>query len=224
MSEWLNIVEQVTPESAISSEVREAEPIRLFLCMQFEPESLQNRRSRETWIAEALTVMLERACAANDGFQHDEAGRGAYRSEEYPDGSSSIFFSLKQPAIVLRQYILRLVRYMRVSKSVFVVALIYLDRVRHDDKLLSLNYLNVHRLLTTALGLAGKYLEDESHKNSTIARIGGVPSGVEMNMLEVEFLRRIGWNCGVSEMAYEIYERTAFGEEERCERLESGRT
>lgn len=95
----------------------------------------------------------------------------------------------------------------------FVVSLVYLDRIRVEDDLLCLSYLNVHRLLTTSLLLSCKYLEDETYRNSAICRIGGVPSIAEMNMLEKQFLRRLNWNCSVSCATFKEYEFGIFGDE-----------
>lgn len=118
-----------------------------------------------------------------------------------------MFFSLSKPGIVLSKYLRRFVRYLNVSRSVFIVSLIYLDRVHESDEMLGLEELNIHRLVTTALCVAAKYLEDESHRNSSLSRIGGVPSTSEMNVLEHEFLRRLNWACAVSMEMYRVYEK-----------------
>lgn len=162
-------------------------------------------------LVEYITTVLENICCINNGrIPVPPPGTTAYRSSAFPDGSSSIFFSLQRPAVHMRHYVARLVKYLRVSKSVFVVALIYLDRVHAADEILALTHLNVHRLITTALAIACKYLEDEVHRNSTVSRIGGVPSTAEMNLLELQFLRRINWDCSVSVDSYELYRSNVF--------------
>lgn len=88
----------------------------------------------------------------------------------------------------------------------FIVALIYLDRICDEDDLLAVRELNIHRLITSSFCVAAKYLEDESHRNASLARIGGVPTTEEMNMLEAQFLRRLQWDCSVSADMYELYE------------------
>lgn len=164
-------------------------------------------------LVDAISAILENICAINKcrmpSIQYQCNG-SPFRSTRYPDGSSSIFFSLQKPTIQMRYYISRLVKYMQVSKSAFVVALIYLDRVHAADEILAINDLNVHRLITTALTIACKFLEDEVHRNSTVSRIGGVPSTAEMNLLETQFLRRINWNCSVTSAHYELYRVNIF--------------
>jgi Cyclin len=168
----------------------------------------------EQELIECIAAILENICAINNTRVNMSSAIGSpqnkYRSNSYPDGTSSIFFSLQRPAVDMRYYVARLVRYMHVSKSVFVVALIYLDRVHAADEILALTDFNVHRLITTAVSVACKYLEDEVHRNSTVCRIGGVPSLAEMNLLESQFLRRIDWDCSVSMRSYELYRSNVF--------------
>lgn len=161
----------------------------------------------EHTLVDALTAMLQATCHNNNATLNVglTASATGYRSDLYPDGSSSFFFSLRRPTIHLRQYIARLVCYLHVSPSVFIVALVYLDRVHCDDALLALTDLNVHRLLTTALTVAAKFLEDDPLRNSATCCIGGVPSVKEMNMLEFQFLRRLQWKCSVSTRVYQTY-------------------
>jgi hypothetical protein len=168
----------------------------------------------EPELIECIAAILENICAINNTRVNMSSTNGnpqnKYRSNSYPDGTSSIFFSLQRPAVDMRYYVARLVRYMHVSKSVFVVALIYLDRVHAADEILALTDFNVHRLITTAVSVACKFLEDEVHRNSTVCRIGGVPSLAEMNLLESQFLRRIDWDCSVSMRSYELYRSNVF--------------
>ena len=183
---------------------------------QFEPVDTRTPFLQELETVDAITAVLEKTCLTNQtcvkqNLRSTSSSKPPYRSHKYPDGTTSIFFSLNQPNIILRDYVTRLVRYMHVSKSVFIVSLIYLDRIRHDDQLLSLTYLNVHRLLTTSVAVASKFLEDESHRNSTVSKIGGVPTLAEMNMLETQFLRRLHWNCAVDPSTYHQYHATVFG-------------
>lgn len=205
------IIEGLTPENALSSPGCQAPWLEL-MADHFETEDEESRPAREVQLVDAITSVLESICTVNRNFPKlpSSPGHAPYRSVAYPDGSSSIFFSLQKPSIVMRQYVARLVRYLHVSRSVYVVSLIYLDRVHENDEMLALTELNVHRLITTALAVASKYLEDECHRNSTVRRIGGVPTTEEMNLLESQFLRRLGWDCSVSPVSYALYENNIF--------------
>lgn len=203
------VLEHLTPEKELTStpSLRTHGP---FCPGQFEDGTIRMVRMCEGELIRAMVILLEEACEENR--RKSQRVRIAltrklpYRTEKYPDGSSSVFFSLTKPAILLTNYMTRFVRYLNVSRSVFIVSLIYLDRVKQEDELLGLADLNIHRLVTTALCIAAKYLEDESHRNSSLSRIGGVPSTDEMNMLEHEFLRRMNWVCSVSVETYALYE------------------
>lgn len=203
------ILEHVTPEvgSSPGGGLRTYGP---FSPGQFEDASVRIVRMREEELVDALAAILGEICAQNEGVGRTvlqrALGKPPYRSDRYPDSSSSVFFSLSKPGIVLKHYLARFVRYLNVSRSVFVVGLIYLDRVCADDRLLALTELNIHRLLTTALCTAAKFVEDESHRNSSLSKIGGVPTTEEMNVLELQFLRRLNWDCSISVGAYRLYE------------------
>lgn len=218
-AEWGFYTEQLTPANAsLDVAASRPQPRNCFIPGQFECDSdacgqgMGNITDDE--LVDAITTILENICSINNGRIVSSPGvsgtRAPYRSAAFPDGSSSIYFSLQKPAVEMRYYVARLVKYMHVSASVFIVALIYLDRVHSADEILALQDLNVHRLITTSLAVSCKFLEDEVHRNSTICRIGGVPSTVEMNLLESQFLRRINWNCAVSAEQYELYRSNVF--------------
>lgn len=101
------------------------------------------------------------------------------------------------PPITLGAYVSRFTRHLAISPAVYVVALIYLDRVAAADAALALTPLNVHRLLTVAVSLATKVVEDGVVRPAAIARVGGVPSAAEMAALEGHLLRRLGWRLHV---------------------------
>lgn len=225
-AEWQSYIEQVTPANAPTpSEVERKNHSAGILSCQFQNFDSDEGNVTEDELVNAITAILENICSINNGRiavpPKFGSSRAPYRSATYPDGSSSVFFSLQKPAVDMRYYVARLVKYMHVSTSVFVVALIYLDRVHAADEILALTDLNVHRLITTALGVACKFLEDEVHRNSTVSRIGGVPSTSEMNLLESQFLRRMNWDCSVSVDSYELYRSNVFKKKEVLPRTSS---
>lgn len=206
-------LERVTPERGTGIP-RSWEKRDDYMAGHFEEADDNPKKPREAELICAVSDVLETTCSINQRLVRSSPSPFTYgqvfRSSRYPDGSSSVFFSLQRPVIVLRHYVYRLVKYLQVSRSVFIAALIYLDRVHANDSILAITDLNVHRLVTTALGLAIKYLEDESYRNSTVSRIGGVPTTAEMNVLERQFLRRLNWNCSISKDIYDLYERNVF--------------
>lgn len=203
------IVEHLTPEVSLIPRIN-LRTYGPFFPGQFEDGTVHVVKMKESDLVDSISVILSNICLQNQTANLQAIPalmmRPPYRSEKYPDGSSSVFFSLTKPQIVLKTYITRFVRYLNVSRSVFIVGLIYLDRVCADDNMLALTELNMHRLITAALCAAAKFLEDESHRNSCLSKIGGVPSTAEMNILETQFMRRLRWDCSVSMNTYQLYE------------------
>lgn len=205
------VVEQLTPEASLTPQLN-LRTYGPFFPGQFEDGTVLVVKMKEAELVDSIAIILTKICRENEKASIEMVpglvGKPPYRSKKYPDGSSSVFFSLSKPSVVLKNYITRFVRYLNVSRSVFIVSLIYLDRVRSDDNMLALTELNIHRLITTALCTAAKFLEDESHRNSSLSRIGGVPTTEEMNVLETQFLRRLRWDCSVSADTYQLYEES----------------
>lgn len=119
----------------------------------------------------------------------------------------SIFYSTFRQPFTLESYISRLVLYANCSRSVFVNALVYLDRIKKTDPRLAISEMNVHRVLMTAVVLSVKFLEDELYRNSYFAKVGGIQTVEEFNRLEGTFLEAIGWAVHVDNAEYAQYER-----------------
>lgn len=88
--------------------------------------------------------------------------------------------------------------------SVYVYALILLDRVqeRHANFLVTAQ--NLHRLTITSVTIGAKYLDDFFYKNSYYATVGGV-STVLLNQMEAELLRLLDYDCSVSPECFQAY-------------------
>lgn len=124
----------------------------------------------------------------------------ADKSVSLPDHKQpeSVFFSIQEPDISTSEYLRRLVCYTQCSPSAFVVMLIYLDRAACANPLLRLCAFNLHRLLVTALMLACKILDDHCFATAHYAKVGGIPTPLEMNRLELQFLRVLDFRTHVT--------------------------
>eukprot|EP00171_Calliarthron_tuberculosum_P015141 IDg15141t1 len=120
----------------------------------------------------------------------------------------SVFFSVTEPAIEMHEYVRRLVRYANCSRSAFINALIYLQRLICVNPLLRLTPLNLHRLLTTAVVLAAKTLDDRCYSNAHYARVGGIATVGEMNRLELQMLATLRFRTFVSFNEYDLFVRS----------------
>lgn len=150
-----------------------------------------------------VTRDLEDLCDAN------EAAAGSPELASAPpchvaEQLKSFYSAFKQP-FALDFYVRRLVQYTNCSSSVFIVAMVYLDRLQKRVPSLRLNMMNVHRLLITAVVLAVKNLDDELYANSYYARVGGLTTD-ELNRLESSMLNLLDWRLNVSPETFSVYE------------------
>ena len=104
----------------------------------------------------------------------------------------TIFHALKPPAISVHKYLQRIFQYANCSRSCFVVALIYVDRIIQRNANFMITSLNIHRLLITSVMVAAKFYDDIYYDNAYYAKVGGIPTA-EMNSLELEFLFMINF-------------------------------
>jgi len=121
------------------------------------------------------------------------------------DDDEKMFFSLESQPFSMEFYVDRLVTYCNCSTSAFVVALAYLDKVQVKCRALSLTQQNCHRLLSTALLLAIKFLDDEVCKQDFYAQVFGLNTE-ELNQLELTMLKLLDWNLFFDHNMYNRYE------------------
>ena len=94
--------------------------------------------------------------------------------------------------MALDAYLSRIFRYANCSPACYVLAFIYLERLVAADRQLRVPALSVHRLISTCVLVATKFLDDSYYNNSYFAKIVGI-SLTEMNALELELLGRLDW-------------------------------
>jgi hypothetical protein len=112
------------------------------------------------------------------------------------------FDSSKIPPISLFKYFERLKNLGRCCDASFLIALIYIDRIRAEDSNFALTERNVHRLFLTCTIVAEKYMNDDVYVNTYYAGVGGVCVR-ELNRLEAILLNVLGWRLGVSPEDYD---------------------
>lgn len=107
------------------------------------------------------------------------------------------------PEISVGEYLGRIVKYTNCSSEAFVVSLIFLDRLYLHNKYL-VTWNNVHRLLLTSILISSKLLDDYTFNNKYFSYVGGVAL-LELNQLEMEFLKLLKFDLCVRTEAYESY-------------------
>lgn len=118
-----------------------------------------------------------------------------------------MFRAAKIPNIRLGDYLQRIFQYALASKSCYVAALIYLQRLANKNSSFRINSFTAHRLIITSVVLAVKFHEDEYYTNDFYARVGGV-TNQEFNTLEIEMLLALDFRLSITQ-----------GEFEECENM-----
>ena len=113
------------------------------------------------------------------------------------------FLSKKVPAITIKNYLERLIKYTKIESTTLVLILIFIDRVCDINKI-RLNYFNIHKLIIASMLVSIKYNEDDYFSNEFYAKVGGIRM-TEMNKLEYEFLSLIEFNLFVNEEVFNKY-------------------
>ncbi|CAG8607848.1 12456_t:CDS:2, partial [Gigaspora rosea] len=101
------------------------------------------------------------------------------------------FHSRASPSITVSDYLRRIVKYTSLERSCLLILLLYIDRVCENNTF-TITSLTVHRFIIAAVTVSSKALCDSYCTNTHYARVGGI-STQELNTLELEFLKLIGW-------------------------------
>jgi len=86
---------------------------------------------------------------------------------------------------------------------VAIAAVALLERARGVDGRLALHALNVHRLVTTAVVVAAKVVDERSYPMAHFARVGGFGGVDELVRCERVLLEVLGWRLVVTRAEYE---------------------
>eukprot|EP00168_Porphyra_purpurea_P016413 TRINITY_DN52_c1_g1_i7.p3 TRINITY_DN52_c1_g1~~TRINITY_DN52_c1_g1_i7.p3 ORF type:complete len:259 (+),score=44.54 TRINITY_DN52_c1_g1_i7:371-1147(+) len=210
---WAWTVEEMSPEWRLPPLARRGpttrrcrQPPRSPLRLWHRPGMHVTRRrtrcrtSPTRCFAAAIASVLGRWIDAN-------AHASGQRSTPAPDDPLSQFFSSSHQPFTLLYYVRRLVTHTRCSRSAYVAAFVYLDRLAAVAPALAVRSMNIHRLLLAALVVAVKVLDDDVYSAAYYCRVGGIPSVGEYVTLEATLLRLLGFRVAVGVDVYNAYEK-----------------
>ncbi|OAL32428.1 hypothetical protein AYO22_00450 [Fonsecaea multimorphosa] len=103
------------------------------------------------------------------------------------------------PSIGFRKWVTTIISTTQVGKNVILLALLFIYRLKRFNPSVSGKRGSEFRLLTIALMLGNKFLDDNTYTNKTWAEVSGI-SVTEIHIMEVEFL---------SNMRYALYASAA---------------
>ena len=112
-----------------------------------------------------------------------------------------------RPAVSLLDFLLRILKYVRIEFSTLIIAMIYIDRICKEK--VYLNEFNIHRIMVIAIYMAYIYNEDCVYDNNYLALVSGL-NKTDMVTLEEDFLDLIEFNLFVSEETFEKYKKYFF--------------
>ena len=116
-----------------------------------------------------------------------------------------LFMLKKIPSISIKDYLIRLSKYSKISDSTLVIILIYIDRFCHRYNF-KINYFNIYKLILISMIIAIKFNEDEYYTSEFYAKLGGITKA-EINNLEYEFTCMINFNLFIKEeLFYKYYD------------------
>ncbi|CAL5069274.1 unnamed protein product [Urochloa decumbens] len=152
-------------------------------------------------ILERHIARNERALAAASGDDaadgEDSASAATRRRVRAFDGGTELDMSLGA-------FLERFSRYAKVSPAVYVVAYAYLDRLRRRGGGVRVVRANAQRLLTAAILVASKFVEDRNYSNSHFAAVGGL-AAAELAALELDFLFLMEFRLNVCATVFQSY-------------------
>lgn len=102
------------------------------------------------------------------------------------------------PTIGFRKWVTTILTTTLISRNVILLALLFIYRLKQFNPDVSGKRGSEFRLLTIALMLGNKFLDDNTYTNKTWAEVSGI-SVTEIHIMEVEFLSNMRYNLYVSE-------------------------
>lgn len=114
------------------------------------------------------------------------------------------FHSRSTPAISILEYLRRIVRYVRVERSVLLIMLHSIDQICARRPSFNISSLSVHRFIIASITILSKTFCDAFSPNPLFAKVGGV-SLIELNLLEREFLSAMDWRLACTREVLHAY-------------------
>eukprot|EP01083_Nonionella_stella_P144307 450321_1 len=118
--------------------------------------------------------------------------------------SASPFDSQNAPSVSIQRYLDRIAKYAKCSPTVYVVALIMIDRFIHYNPDVSLTPFTIHRLIATSFVISIKLRDDIYYSMPYYAQVLGVKPA-DLCHMEIAFLRQIDFDLLVTPKMVKAY-------------------
>ena len=117
------------------------------------------------------------------------------------------FDSVTIPPITIYDYLKRINSFTQCSKSCYIIALIYIDRIIQNNPYFRLSNKNIHRVLFISILISIKFFDYVYADNYFYSKVGGMPLS-EINQLELELLRLLNFKTFIDPSLYFQYFRS----------------
>ena len=108
------------------------------------------------------------------------------------------------PSIGFRKWVTTILSTTQVTQNVILLALMFIYRLKKLNPGVKGKVGSEFRLLTVALMLGNKFLDDNTYTNKTWAEVSGI-SVLEIHIMEVEFLSNMRYTLYVSEVEWNAW-------------------
>ncbi|QSZ37240.1 hypothetical protein DSL72_009334 [Monilinia vaccinii-corymbosi] len=102
------------------------------------------------------------------------------------------------PTVGFTKWVVTILMTTQVSQNVILLALLFIYRLKYINKAVKGRSGSEYRLLTVALMLGNKFLDDNTYTNKTWAEVSGI-SVTEIHIMEVEFLSNMRYSLLASQ-------------------------
>ena len=102
-----------------------------------------------------------------------------------------------QPTTGFLKWVTTILSTTQVTQNVIILALLFIHRLKKQNPTVKGKLGSEYRLLTVALMLGNKFLDDNTYTNKTWAEVSGI-SVTEIHVMEVEFLSHMKYNLYTS--------------------------
>ncbi|MCJ1281481.1 hypothetical protein MMC26_000801 [Xylographa opegraphella] len=110
------------------------------------------------------------------------------------------------PTIGFRKWVTTILSTTQVTQNVILLALMFIYRLKKLNPTVKGKPGSEFRLLTVALMLGNKFLDDNTYTNKTWAEVSGI-SVQEIHIMEVEFLSNMRYTLYVSDLEWALWHR-----------------
>ncbi|EGR50100.1 uncharacterized protein TRIREDRAFT_76249 [Trichoderma reesei QM6a] len=177
-------------------------------------DAASSRKSPETLIYHSLQIPR---CISSDGgsladfaaqmtclfwFEPIDRLKKAETFRSRPDTVTTQLANLSKPSEQFRKWVYNVLSTTQVTQNVILLALLFIYRLKLSTPQIKGREGSEYRLLTVALMLGNKFLDDNTYTNKTWAEVSCFAVG-EIHVMEVEFLSNMRYNLLASKEEWE---------------------